>query len=627
MLRTSLAVIGLATAVTAQDFVFPLGYGNASGPPSSSYPAARAKDQNGNGMIENEEIHAFCTTLPTTASSGTNFMTDARYVTENGNIVFYFTDSEDGQVLRCEDANHNGVIDPSEATVFFRFGLSTSNGPLYTPDAVAVYRDTVAGETRVYASLVNPAPSSLGFSSGIHRLVDTNGDGDAMDPGEQSVFVDGTLNLTVPGNSGPVPVPDDFWIQLRVLPGGKVIAYASGSSVAGTLIPNSNPPAYTYTVQPEENCWYGFTDNNGTAVPEVWFNASTLNDLPVHPDFDDPRIPYTATFPNWDVQSATVPGTRVCYARFCDVVAGGGPAGEDLYYLASSYRTTNEGDTNLNGQSISGLVYRVVDSNDNQLIDTGEISLYCNFSGQTHAGVAAITFDDHLGNAQPSINGRTWAYSTTSSGSVNILWENGGTNDGVIALVDANNNGVIDQGEANMPYATPQGATYLPPFHPSFGPYFTSMCGVGDFEMPGPFGPGATVFGDSCPLASTGEKAVMETWNGAPSVGTTTLEVGCIRGLPGLPAFLMGSHVVAATPLNLGPLGLGSACNSYLSNPVPVAVTTGDGNGTHNFNLQIPNDPNLVGVNISFQMALLDPVVTTPVTYVTSNALTLTVQP
>ena len=628
MLRQSIAVFALAAAIAAQDFVFPVGFGNASGPPGSSYPVARAKDQNGNGFVDNEEIYAFATTLPTTDPSGTNFMTDGRYVFEDGNVVFYFTDSQDGQVLRCEDANHNGVIDPSEAAVFFHFGLSSSGGALYSPDTLAVYRDTVAGETRVYVALDNSSPSQLGFTRGIHRLVDGNGDGDAMDPGEQSLFVSSSMALTVPGISGPVTIGNDYWKQVRVLPGGKVVAYAQGLGIDGVLVPNSNPPVYTYAVQPEMNCWYGFTDNNGTAVAEVWFNASTLNDFPVHPDFDDPRVPSTATFPNWDVQDAGAVARRINYQRFCDVVAGGGPAGEDVYYLSASYRTNTEGDVNLNGQSVAGLTYRVVDANANQVIDAGEISLYCNLSGQAHAGVQPISFVNQNQVSIATLSGSTWAFSSSSTGSVNFVWENGGTNDGVVSMVDSNSNGVIDVGECFMPYATPQGSGgYLPPFHSFYGPYFTSMAAIGDLVMPGPFGAGIQTVGDACASPTTGMKAVMEVWNGIPQVGNTALEVGCIRGLPSLPGFLMGDLSLAPTPLNLGALGLSPDCNSYLSLPTPVGLTFGDANGTHTFNAQIPNNTAYIGVNLAFQMALLDPGSGTPVTYVVSNAMVLTVQP
>ncbi|MCR9246623.1 MAG: hypothetical protein NXI31_16445 [bacterium] len=621
-------MIALAAAVTAQDFVIPVGFGNASGPPASSYPVARVKDRNADGIITPDEMHAFCTTLPTQASSGTNFMVDGRYVWEDGNPVFYFCDSEDGQVIRGEDSNHNGEIDPSEATVFFRFGGSQSGGPLFSPDSLAVYRDTSMNppETRVYVALDNGQPSSQGYTNGIHRLVDANGDGDASDPGEQSMFVDSSMGLTVPGLSGPVTISLDFWRTLRVLPGGKVIAFAKGLSIVGVPIPNTNPVQYTYPVQPEMNAWYGFTDNAGTASPEVWFNCSTLNDLPMHPDFDDPRSATTSLFPNWDVQDASTPATRVNWQRFCDVVAGGGPNGEDVYYLGSSYRTNAEGDNNINGDKVSGLIYRVVDADGDQEIDSGEINLFFNLSTRTYNGVAPIQIQNQSQSTVTSLSGQTWAFSTAPSGSVNFVWENGGSNDAIVSMFDANGNGVIEPTEVTMPFEAPLGPNgYLPPFSQQFGPYFTSLVGVGDLEMPGPFGDGIETVGDACPHTN-GIKPLMETWNGIPQLGNLTFEIGCIRSLPNLPAFIMGDLRLRSTPLVLAPL-LGQQCLSYLDNPVPIALTFGDNLGTHRFNAQFPNNPAYLGISLCYQMALLDPQVTTPVTYVVSNAMKLTIQP
>ena len=624
MQRTTLALLALAVSATAQDFVFPLGFANAGGPPANNYPAARAKDQNGDGVISNNEIYAFATTLPTTAASGTNFMTDCRVVFENGEAAFYFTDSEDGQVLRCVDANHNGVIDPSEAAVFFRFGTTSSGSGLFAPDTLGVYRDTANNRTIVYVALDNSAPSSLGFTRGIHRLVDGNGNGNAMDAGEQSLFVSGTMGLTVPGNTGPVTISRDFWRMIRVLPGGKVIAFAQGANVNGVLISGSNPPAYNYTVQPEMNCWYGFTDNNGVATAEVWFNASTLNELPVHPAFDDPRVPSTSLFPNWDIQSASVAGRRNNFARFCDVVPNGGPNGEPVYYLASSYRTSTEGDTNLNGQPVSGLVYRVVDTNQNQVIDAGEINLYCNLSNNTYAGMAPINFLNHALVVVQTLGGSTWGFSTSSSGSVNILWENGGTNDGVLSLVDTNANGVIDQGEAYMPYATPSG--YNPPFAQALGPYFGHFAALGQNLVPGPFGVGVEPIGEGCVSPTTGMSPVMDLWNGIPQIGNLQLQVGAIRCQPSLPAFAMGDFVMAPTPLNLGAYGLGASCYSYLATPTSVGFLLSGLDGTLRFNAPIPNDAGFVGLQLAFQFLMFEPAASTPVSYIVSNAMRLTIQ-
>ncbi|MCA8966937.1 MAG: hypothetical protein KDC48_18800, partial [Planctomycetes bacterium] len=561
-----LPLLALASAAAAQDFVLPTGYASASGPPLDNYPAARAKDANFDGIILPEEIHAFATVLPTQAPSGVNFMTDCQMVVENGEPVFYFTDSEDGQVVRCRDDNHNGVIDANEAGVFFRFGLnSAGTGGLFAPDTLGVYRDPATNTTRVYAALDS---FNATYGRGIYRLVDLNGDGDAMDNGESGLFVAASLGLSVPGVSGPVSITRDFWSQVRVLPGGKVVAYASGAAVNGVLVPNSNPPVYDYStnIQPEMNCWYGFTDNNGTAVPEVFFNASTLNDLPLNPAFDDPRVPSTSAFPNWDIQVLAQTAQRRCFTRWMDVVPNGGPNGEPVYYFAASYNTLGLGDINLNGQQIGGLVYRAVDSNNNQVIDVGELSLYCNVSTQTYAGVAPISFVNTVANLPVTqFVDRTWGFSADLSGGVHFIYANGGTNEAVISAIDANQNGVIDQGELTMPFYTPTDALgYLSPFAQALGPYFDDFQALPNLLLPGPFPAGVTPIGNGCVSPTSGKEVLMDAFFGGPTVGNANFEVASIRGVPSLPVFPVADFVLAPTPLNLSVFGLPTGCFSYL---------------------------------------------------------------
>lgn len=94
-----------------------------------------------------------------------------------------------------------------------------------------------------------------------------------------------------------------------------------------------------------------------------------------------------------------------------------------------------------------------------------------------------------------------------------------------------------------------------------------------------------------------------------------------------MPSFLMGDLFLAPSPLNLGVFGLGATCTSYLMLPMPVAISFGDGAGTNRVTVALPNNPVYVGVNLCFQMALLDPAATTALTYVTTNAMVVTIQP
>ncbi len=623
-----LPFLALTAFASAQDFVLPMGFAGAGGPPTNNEPAVRLKDANFDGFVAPDEIHAFLTSVPTTAPSGRNFMTDGRVVVERGEPVFYFTDSEDGRVLRCRDANHNGVIDPNEVVVFFRFGLSNSNAGLFAPDTLGVYRDEATQTPRVYAALDS---SNTAFPRGIYRLVDLNGDGDAEDTGEAAPFVSGTMGLTVPGLTGPVAITRDFWSQVRVLPGGKVVAFASGAAVNGVLVPNSNPPVYDYStnIQPEMNCWYGFTDNNGVAVPEVFFNPSSLNLLPTHPAFDDVRTQTTNQFPNWDIQVAAQTAQRRCFVRWMDVAAGAGPNGADVYYFAASYNTGGQGDTTLNGQRVAGLIYRAVDANGNQTIDAGELSLYCNLSGQTYAGVAPISFVNTQ-NALPvtQLTDRVWGFTSDSSGGVHFLYDNGGAHAAVVSVRDLDQSGVADQGEVDMPYWTPTGpGGFLPPFAQAQGPYWDDFLALPNLQMPGPFAAGITPIGTGCVAPSTGMEVVMDAFFGGPTVGNSSFEVASIRGVPSLPVFPLADFAVSPTPLNLGIYGLPATCSTHLVAPVSIGAIFADPRGVARLPVPIPTSPAFVALSLAFQFVVFDPALTTAVPYATTNVLQLTIQP
>ncbi|MEY4672708.1 MAG: hypothetical protein RL148_492 [Planctomycetota bacterium] len=623
MLRTTLAVLSVAASLAAQDHYFPLGFANAGGPPTANYPVARIKDNNMDGVaMVPEELHAFLTTCFHT-TGGTCFMTDGDWTVENGEPAFYFTDSEQGRVVRGSDSNHNGVLDASEVVEFFYFGTSSTGAGLFAPDTLGVYRDPVTNQTRVYVALDNSTASSLGFTRGIHRLVDLNNDGDAKDPGEQSLFVASSLGLQVPGATGPVTISRDFWRQVRVLPTGKVLAFAQGASLTGVVDPTTG--LATYTIQPDMNAWYGFTDNNGVAVPEVWFNGSTLNNLPRHPDFA------SGVFPSWDIQHIVVTGAsprRSHFGRFVNIAPANDPAQPHIYYIGASYRTSSEGDFNLNGQNIGGLIYRVVDANRNGTIDTGELSLYSNISGQVHAGVQPVTFTN-LVNATTisTINSSTWGMSATTDGGVHFLFDNGGPNDAVVSIFDTNTNGVIDQGEVAMRHYTAQfGGTYPSPYNATNGPFLGSMASAADGVMPGPFRAGILPIGDGCATPTRGLKVVMDAWMGSPQVGNNSFTVGAIRGLELRPAFVLAAFNALAAPQDLTPLGL-PGCFNYLVNPQTVGFVLGDSLGRALQPVSIPNNPALAGLSVVFQVAVADGSNQARVPFYTTNALQVTIQP
>jgi hypothetical protein len=428
-----------------------------------------------------------------------------------------------------------------------------------------------------------------------------------MDVGESSLFVGSSLGLTVPGNTGPVTISQDFWDALQVLPNGKVIAWADGV----TLLP-------PYVVQPDMNAFYGFTDNNGTAVPEVWFNCSTLNDLPLHPDFA------SGTFPDMDIQRAA--GERDNFVRFIDIAQPIAPGAPATYFIGSSY---NAGfDTNAVGQIISGLFYKVTDFNNDGTIGPGELSLFANFSGQTVAGLPTTTFTDLSGTVISAFGSaeRPWAMDSSDDGSLSYLINR--TAGSVLTMKDVNFNGVIDQGEAVIEYETGGGTGAYPfPFDLQFGPYWDGFVSLDDGMLPGPFPASITTIGDGCAAPSRGLIPVMDVWNGAPQVGNSQFQVGAIRVAPFAAGILVIDFFAAAAPLPLAALGMPNDCFGYLAAPQSVGFAFADGVGRLQFNVALPNNPNLAGLGVYFQAAAADSATATPLPFHSTNALNITIQP
>ena len=109
------------------------------------------------------------------------FYTDVRYAIENGEPVFYFSESEEGRIVRGADANHDGVLQDPEVTEFYMFGTR------FAPDCIGAWRDSANNRTIVYVGM--DATVSGQTLRGIWRLIDLNGDGDASDVGEAAPFV------------------------------------------------------------------------------------------------------------------------------------------------------------------------------------------------------------------------------------------------------------------------------------------------------------------------------------------------------------------------------------------------------------------------------------------------------
>ena len=149
-MQRTLACAALVAAVSAQDHVITLGHSAQSGNNLQSFPAARAKDANFDGAVTvPTELTPFLSRCYTTRNYSASepypkcFYTDVRYAIENGEPVFYFSESEEGRIVRGADANHDGVLQDPEVTEFYMFGTR------FAPDCIGAWRDSANNRTIV----------------------------------------------------------------------------------------------------------------------------------------------------------------------------------------------------------------------------------------------------------------------------------------------------------------------------------------------------------------------------------------------------------------------------------------------------------------------------------------------
>lgn len=601
MQRLIISALLLSATLSAQDHILLGGFGDSggpSGPKKRSYPVARIKDNDRDGQINvSGEIHAFVKTSFSQQSNG-SFMTDISTTIEDGRVAFYFTDSGDGRVVRGVDKNHNGLLDNNELTMFHHFSCR------FSPDSLAVWRDQTKKQTIVYVALdENPR--------GIHRLVDLNNDGDASDPGEASLFVHAGLNLSVPGKSGPVKLTSDTWKRLRFTPKGTLLAYNGGRYPASVA---QNPDMYAL---------YAIKDNQGKATVSVWLNTSRINGLKTHPDFDA-----NGKFPQYDLKTTSASNHPLWNdVSFLEVDPRGAFPGFDAYYFSATYSagTTGRGDKNPAGTKISGLIYRVVDKNFNEIVDAGEIELFANISNATVAGVKPFTYINRV-DSKPTLNldndsGVEVHDLGASNGQAHLYWENGG-NDCVVTMTDTNRNGIIETGEAVQPWFTPGGSgSFPPPFSPQYGPYSLGGESLEGILLPGPFPGGVLPLGDGC-ASSNGLRPLTDTFNGSPRLSNSKFTIGLIRGAPTEQAALFLGMAKANT--NLSFLNM-PGCFLLTSPIITIPGIPTNAKGQAQLGIPIPNNSFLLGAKIYIQWAFSDRRATGRLPFFTTNAVEITV--
>lgn len=353
----------------------------------------------------------------------------------HGVPTVYFTESNSDILGGLVDLDGDGVCTGvGELFVAYDFTVHGAS----SPDGIGV--DPNTGVVYVTDDIYNNPISQ----PGIHRLEDLNGDGDYLDAGEWTLFVDGfSTTTTVPDNGGTLIDVGDFE-AIMVDSNGTVIAFAQ-----------------------QDRMLYAFNDLNGDGdamdpgEATNWCNiVDDVAGLDVNADLlagtlIPPRCPSTSGVGFY----ATLESLSVGH--------GAGPAGEDVYYIGSNAGTSCSAAT--------GLLYQAIDLNgDGDVNDPAEVTLFVD------GPITSINFPL---NSLYDV--------TAADGGVAVFTGNGpmGANytmDTINLFVDGNADGdAMDPGEGNEVYhwapdgcyalslaSMPQGA-FAPPSVANFVPFGT----------------------------------------------------------------------------------------------------------------------------------------------------------
>jgi hypothetical protein len=237
------------------------------------------------------------------------------------------------------DANQNGTLAGAEITVFRNSGVLDGNS---WPQDIDVTDDGAVWWT---SGLVLSQPQN-----GLARLEDLNADGDAADPGEQILMVNGNAPFFVEHDLGSTAISSWYLTEL--------------ASAGNGVIANS----------PNDGAIYRFEDKNhdgdvldaGESI--LLLNATgELAGLPMNPDFANGTLR--------SLQSQA--GYPASLRNMATALEGG----QRIFYLGTEVSPFQTSGTNLAGQGINFLIFRGVDGNgDGDINDAGEVRLHFNGS-------------------------------------------------------------------------------------------------------------------------------------------------------------------------------------------------------------------------------------------------------
>ena len=305
-----------------------------------------------------------------------------RTTVEGSDVVNYWVDQFSDKIHRGIDSNADGIVSGAEITTFRDAGLLDGTcKPLsldITDDGGVWW---TSGEALAYQHL------------GLSRLQDLNADGDAADPGEQILYVDGGAPHVVEHDLGTATI--DAWDMGEITAAGNgVLGYITG-----------------------DHAIYRFEDFNGdgdvTDADEsiLFLNATGERpDLPMNPDF-----------------GTLLPGlqTPAGYPTFIYYMAGVMENGVQTFYFGTTASPfSSSSGQNLVGEALNFLIFKGVDGNgDRDVNDAGEVTLFFDGSADSANNLLLLRELDVLDGGTvyavgllpypalfPGPNGNTWIH-------------------------------------------------------------------------------------------------------------------------------------------------------------------------------------------------------------------------
>jgi hypothetical protein len=455
--------------------------------------------------------------------------------------------------------------------VVLKFVDLDGNGDALTPGEWTVFVDT-----RFSHGVSNTSPDDLAFDpssgvlyvtddnwnsgsqpgSGLSSYVDFNGDGDATDAGEMTYFVNAQGSQTVAGTAGQVAIDLGDFEAIMVDSAGTVISFAQQDLVL-----------------------YAFEDQNGDGDAmdsgEAWNFCNLVGDTA---GLEQNADTLSGALKNPSCPSTTGVGLYASL-EILDVDHGAGPGGIDIYWIVSTASPNSCAGAN-------GLIYQGLDLNgDRDLNDAGEVTLFMDgpnnltmdyppasiYGAAAHDGGIAI----FQNNGPLGI--------TYRQNEVDFLTDNNGDRiSNQIGEQVAMHNWLPDGCFAVTMEAVPVGEFFVPPTA-SFTPFGTAD---------------QTSIGTTPTIGNVG----------LPFLGQV-FEITLTGGIPNGQAMLaLGTSntdsLYGPLPLSLGFIGIPG---STLYTSVNFRFYNGvDGSGNSSISLFVPNELRYAGKSVFFQWQVFD---------------------